>query len=63
MSTKRKANSLGEFLRVHRLSEDMSQVEFAKFMGGGSKQRLCDIEHGRFAVSPFTLYGLIMKAF
>jgi hypothetical protein len=34
MSTKRKANSLGEFLRVHRLSEDMSQVEFAKFMGG-----------------------------
>jgi len=62
MSTKRKANSLGEFLRVHRLGEEMSQVEFAKFLGV-SKQRLCDIEHGRFAVSPFTLYGLIMKAF
>lgn len=50
MSTKRKANSLGEFIRVHCLGEDMSQVEFAKFLGV-SKQRLCDIEHDRFAVS------------
>jgi DNA-binding XRE family transcriptional regulator len=50
MSTKRKANSLGEFLRVHRLGEEMSQVEFAKFLGV-SKQRLGDIEHNPFAVS------------
>jgi len=50
MSTKRKANSLGEFLRLHRLGEELSQVEFARFLGI-SKQRLCDIEHDRFAVS------------
>jgi DNA-binding XRE family transcriptional regulator len=50
MTTKRLDNSLGEFLRVHRLGEELSQVEFAKFLGI-SKQRLCDIEHDRFAVS------------
>jgi DNA-binding XRE family transcriptional regulator len=44
------AYSLGEFLRVHRQGEEMSQVEFAKQLGV-SKQRLCDIEHNRFAVS------------
>ena len=48
--TIKKATSFGEFLRVHRLGEDMSQVEFAKQLGI-SKQRLCDIEHDRFAVS------------
>ena len=50
MSIKQKAQSLGEFLRVHRLGEDVSQVEFAQFLGI-SKQRLCDIEHDRFSVS------------
>lgn len=50
MTTKPNATSLGEFLRVHRLGEELSQVEFAKFLGI-SKQRLCDIEHNRFPVS------------
>jgi DNA-binding XRE family transcriptional regulator len=45
-----KAASFGEFMRVHRLGEGTSQVEFAKQLGI-SKQRLCDIEHNRFAVS------------
>ena len=45
-----KPSSLGEFLRVHRMGEELSQVDFAKFLGI-SKQRLCDIEHDRFAVS------------
>ena len=39
-----------EFLRVHRLGEELTQVEFAKQLRI-SKQRLCDIEHNRFAVS------------
>ena len=42
--------SLGEFLRSHRLGEELSQVAFAEFLGI-SKQRLCDIEHSRFVVS------------
>jgi transcriptional regulator with XRE-family HTH domain len=50
MTTKRPSQSLGEFLRVHRLGEDLSQVEFAKQLGI-SKQRLCDIERDRFTVS------------
>ncbi len=50
MTTKAPDYSLGEFLRVHRLGENISQVEFAKFLGI-SKQRLCDIEHNRFSVS------------
>ncbi len=50
MTTKRNTTSLGEFLRVHRLGEEMSQVEFARQLGI-SKQRLCDIERDRFAVS------------
>ena len=50
MTTRSKTKSLGEFLRVHRLGEELSQIEFAKFLGI-SKQRLCDIEHDRFAVS------------
>ena len=49
MSTKR-AGSLGEFLRVHRQGEELTQVEFSKQLGI-SKQRLCDIEHDRFVVS------------
>lgn len=50
MTTKSGAGSLGEFLRVHRLGEELSQVEFAKQLGI-SKQRLCDIERNRFNVS------------
>ncbi len=50
MPTKKHAGTLGEFLRVHRLGEGFSQVEFARFLDL-SKQRLCDIEHDRFAVS------------
>jgi transcriptional regulator with XRE-family HTH domain len=50
MTTNRHARSLGEFLRVHRLGEELSQVEFAKQLRI-SKQRLCDIERDRFTVS------------
>ncbi len=50
MNTKKMDLSLGEFLRVHRMGEDLSQVELAKILGI-SKQRLCDIEHDRFSVS------------
>jgi len=50
MTIKNRSNSFGEFLRVHRLGEELSQVEFAKQLRI-SKQRLCDIEHNRFAVS------------
>ena len=50
IKAKQSAKSLGEFLRVHRLGEELSQVEFAKELGI-SKQRLCDIEHNRFSVS------------
>jgi transcriptional regulator with XRE-family HTH domain len=45
-----KVKSLGEFLKVHRLGEEKSQVEFADFLGI-SKQRLCDLEHNRSNVS------------
>ena len=48
MSTKLK--SLGEFIKAHRLGEEMSQVEFANFLEI-SKQRLCDLEHNRTNVS------------
>jgi DNA-binding XRE family transcriptional regulator len=50
MSTKSKNHTLGEFLKVHRMGEELSQTEFAKQLGI-SKQRLCDIEHDRFTVS------------
>lgn len=60
MSTKQSAVSLGEFLRVHRLGEGLSQVEFSKFLGI-SKQRLCDIEHDRFAVSIKLAKGFARK--
>ena len=48
MSTK--AKSLGEYLKAHRLGEEMSQVDFAEYLGV-SKQRLCDLEHDRSNVS------------
>ena len=37
-------------MRAHRLGERYSQTDFAKQLGI-SKQRLCDIESNRFAVS------------
>jgi transcriptional regulator with XRE-family HTH domain len=46
----RKELSFGGYLRVHRLGEDLTQVEFAELLGI-SKQRLCDIEHNRANVS------------
>jgi len=49
MSTKKNL-SLGDFLRVHRLGEEMSQLQMAKALKI-SKQRLCDIENGRGSVS------------
>ena len=45
-----KVKSLGEFLKAHRMGEEMSQVEFSEFLGL-SKQRLCDLEHNRSNVS------------
>ena len=42
--------SLGEFIRAHRLGEELTQVEFAEFLNI-SKQRLCDIEHNRTNIS------------
>lgn len=50
MTTKNKNLSLGDFLKNHRLGEEMSQVEMAEFLGI-SKQRLCDIEKNRSNVS------------
>lgn len=42
--------SLGGFLKAHRLGEELSQTEFAKFLGI-SKQRLCDLEKNKSNVS------------
>ncbi len=50
MNIKNKNLSLGEFILIHRLGEELSQTEFAKILGV-SKQRLCDIEKNRFNVS------------
>ena len=51
MTTKKNAPlSFGDFIRSHRLGEELSQTEFAKDLGI-SKQRLCDIEKDRFTVS------------
>lgn len=43
--------ALAKLLAAIRQGEEMSQVEFAKLLGV-SRQYLCDIEHGRRAVSP-----------
>jgi DNA-binding XRE family transcriptional regulator len=43
--------TLAKLLWSIRMSEEMSQAEFAKKLGL-SKQHLCDIEHGRKNVSP-----------
>lgn len=45
-----KAKSLGDFLRVYRLGQELSQVQFAEELGV-SKQRLCDLEKNRNSVS------------
>lgn len=45
-----KTESLGEFLKVWRLGEEMTQSDFAKLLGV-SKQRVYDLEHNRYGVS------------
>lgn len=53
MNTKQNRNaplSLGDFLRSHRMGEEMSQTEFANFLGI-SKQRLSDLENNKGNVS------------
>ena len=42
--------SLGDFLKAHRLGEEISQTEFAEFLGI-SKQRLSDLENNKGNVS------------
>jgi transcriptional regulator with XRE-family HTH domain len=43
--------TIGSFLRAWRLSEELSQKEFAKKLGL-SPANVCDIEKGRKGVSP-----------
>lgn len=43
--------TFGSFLHGARVSQDLSQIEMAKFIGI-SKSSLCDIEKGRQFVSP-----------
>jgi transcriptional regulator with XRE-family HTH domain len=43
--------TLSNLLESIRLSEEISQVEFARLLGI-SRQNLCDIEHGRRSISP-----------
>ncbi len=50
MSTKKAPLSFGDFLKNHRLGEEMTQIEFSDLLDI-SKQRLCDIEKDRFNVS------------
>lgn len=53
MTTKKNKNtslSLGDFLKSHRLGEELSQTDFAKFLGI-SKQRLSDLENNKGNVS------------
>ena len=42
--------SFGDFIRVHRLGEEMTQAEMAEVLGI-SKQRVCDIEKDRYSPS------------
>lgn len=46
-----KTPSLGDYICAIRKGDEISQVDFAKFLGI-SKQNLCDIEHNRRFVSP-----------
>lgn len=50
MSIKRKELGLAQFLKVHRLGEELTQTQMAKTLGL-SKQRLSDIENARSNVS------------
>lgn len=50
MTTRNDALSFGDFIKNHRLGEEMTQEELAKLLGI-SKQRVCDIEKNRFNVS------------
>ena len=50
MSTRNLPLSFGDFVKNHRMGEELTQVEFAKFLGI-SKQRLCDIEKNRTNIS------------
>lgn len=50
MTTKKTPLTLGDFIKSHRLGEEMSQVDFAESLGI-SKQRLCDLEKNRTNVS------------
>ena len=50
MNTRKSRLSFGDFMRSHRLGEELTQVEFAAFLGI-SKQRLCDIEKNRTTIS------------
>jgi len=43
--------NVGDFLRTWRLSNELSQVDFASKLGI-SRANLCDIEKGRKGVSP-----------
>jgi transcriptional regulator with XRE-family HTH domain len=43
--------TLSNLIESIRLSEEISQVEFARLLGI-SRQNLCDIEHGRRSISP-----------
>ena len=45
------ALNLSDLIKSIRLSEEMTQVDFGKQLNI-SRQHLCDIEHGRKAVSP-----------
>lgn len=43
--------TLGKLLWAIRMSDEMSQIEFAELLNM-SKQHLCDIEHSRKSISP-----------
>lgn len=43
--------SISNLIKTIRESEEMSQVDFAKVLHV-TRQRLCDIEHGRSRISP-----------
>lgn len=43
--------SISNLIKTLRESEEMSQVDFAKILNV-TRQRLCDIEHGRSRISP-----------
>jgi len=47
----RKKLSISDLIKTLRECEEKSQVEFAKQLGI-TRQRLCDIEHGRCRISP-----------